>query len=98
MTSSLRLTRRGRVVIGTLFAIPVLAFLMLLASPGALAGDDVVENDYDYVTVLAGDTLWDIASLVEPAADPRDVVAEIMSLNRLTNAVLTPGQQLAIPR
>jgi LysM repeat protein len=71
---------------------------MLLASPGALAGDEGVDNDYDYITVLAGDTLWDIASLVEPTADPRDVVAEIMSLNRLANAVLTPGQQLAIPR
>jgi len=98
MTTTLRLTRRGRIALGTVIAVPILAMSMLLATPGALAGDEQVENDFEYVTVLSGDTLWGIARLVDPQADPRDVVAEIMTLNQLKNAALSPGQQLAIPR
>jgi LysM repeat protein len=98
MTTTLRLTRRGRIVLGTLIAVPVLAVSVLLASPGALAGDELVENDFEYITVLSGDTLWGIAKGVAPEADPRDVIAEIMTLNQLKNAALSPGQQLAIPR
>jgi len=98
MTTTLRLTRRGRIVLGTLLAIPVLSLSMLLASPGALAGDEFIENDFEYHTVLSGDTLWGIASMIDPGADPRDVVEQIMSLNGLTNATVSPGQQLALPR
>jgi LysM repeat protein len=98
MTTTLRLTRRGRIVLGAVIAVPVLAVSLLLATPGALAGDEKLENDFEYITVLSGDTLWGIASLVAPDADPRDVIAEIMTLNQLNTAALTPGQQLAIPR
>jgi LysM repeat protein len=76
----------------------VLAFSLLLASPGAIAESTEVGNDFDYVTVLAGDTLWTIAESVDPHSDPRDVVASIMNLNQLANAALQPGQELAIPR
>jgi LysM repeat protein len=50
------------------------------------------------MTVLSGDTLWSIATLVNPEADPRDVVEEIIALNQLESAVLTPGQEIALPR
>jgi LysM repeat protein len=69
-----------------------------LASPGALADSEVTANDFDYMTVLSGDTLWSIATLVNPEADPRDVVEEIIALNQLESAVLTPGQEIALPR
>jgi hypothetical protein len=49
------------------------------------------------VTVLAGDTLWTIAAQLAPEEDPRDLVHEIMTLNQLTSAALTPGQEIAIP-
>lgn len=98
MTTTLRLTRRGRVVVSALIAIPVIGLSLLLATPGALAGSDDVENDFDYVTVLSGDTLWGIATEFAPNEDPRDVVAEIMALNQLSSAALEPGQELAIPR
>jgi hypothetical protein len=97
-TNTLRITRRGRLVLSALVATPVLAMSLLLASPGALAESTPVANDFEYMTVLSGDTLWSIAQEVNPSGDPRDVVAEIMTLNGLSSASLTPGQEIAIPR
>lgn len=97
-TTTLRITRRGRVVLGTFLALPVLLVSLLLASPGAVAESTEVGNDFDYVTVLSGDTLWTIAKSVNPHADPRDVVAQIMKLNQLASGALQPGQELALPR
>ena len=97
-TPSLRITARGRAVLGFALALPVMALSVFLASPGALADSEVTANDFDYMTVLSGDTLWSIATLVNPEADPRDVVEEIIALNQLESAVLTPGQEIALPR
>jgi hypothetical protein len=97
-TTTLRITRKGRLVVSALVATPVLAMSLLLASPGALAESAPASNDFEYVTVLSGDTLWTIAEIVAPASDPREVVAEIMALNGLSTAHLTPGQDIAIPR
>lgn len=97
-TTSLRITRRGRLVLSAVVATPVLAMSVLLASPGALAESTPVANDFEYITVLSGDTLWSIAEATNPADDPRDVVADIMALNGLSSAQLSPGQDIAIPR
>lgn len=97
-TPSLRITARGRAVLGLALALPVMALSVFLASAGALADSEVTANDFDYMTVLSGDTLWSIATLVNPEADPRDVVEEIIALNQLESAVLTPGQEIALPR
>jgi len=97
-TPSLRITARGRAVLGLALALPVMALSVFLASPGALADSEVTANDFEYMTVLSGDTLWSIATLVNPEADPRDVVEDIIALNQLESAVLTPGQEIALPR
>jgi hypothetical protein len=93
----LRITRRGRAVLGSLIAVPVVALSLFLAAPGALAESSGSPDAHDYVTVLAGDTLWTIAAQLAPEEDPRDLVHEIMTLNQLTSAALTPGQEIAIP-
>ena len=99
MTSStLRITRRGRVVLAALFAIPVVTVSLLVTSPGALAESTASSNNFDYVTVVSGDTLWAIAEMIDPTGDPRDMLGELMALNQLTSANLSPGQELAIPR
>jgi nucleoid-associated protein YgaU len=49
------------------------------------------------VTVQSGDTLWGIASAVDPGADPRALIAEIRELNGLAQSGLTPGQVLQVP-
>jgi hypothetical protein len=97
-TTTLRITRRGRVVLATLIALPVLVVSLFLAAPGAVAESTGNADSHDYVTVLAGDTLWTIAENIAPQSDPRDVIHAIMTLNQLSSAALTPGQEIAIPR
>ena len=97
-TATLRITRRGRLVLSGLIALPVLVVSVFLAAPGALAESTPTADTFEYVTVLAGDTLWSLAESVAPESDPRDVVHEIMRLNQMSSAALTPGQEIAIPR
>lgn len=95
----LRLTRRGRVVIGGLLAAPIallLAFGALGGSP-AQAGQTVSDASFDYITVAAGESLWDLAAWIDTEADPREVVADLVQLNRLSSTEVQPGQRLAIP-
>ena len=97
-TTTLRITRRGRAVLATVLALPLLVVSLFLATPGAVAESQGGADIHDYVTVLAGDTLWTIAENVSPESDPRDVVHHIMVLNQLSSAALVPGQEIAIPR
>lgn len=52
---------------------------------------------FTYVTVVAGESLWDIAERIAPTKDPRDVIVEIVSLNQLHGDSVQPGQRLALP-
>ena len=52
---------------------------------------------FEYVTVSAGETLWSMADRLAPNSDPRDWIQEVVNLNGLTSADLTPGQRIAIP-
>jgi hypothetical protein len=49
------------------------------------------------VTVDGGETLWQVASEIDPDADPRDVIADLVSLNNLPSAEVSAGQSLAVP-
>lgn len=49
------------------------------------------------VTVESGDTLWSLAQRLDPEADPREVIAAIMTLNGLDTPTLQPGQVLLLP-
>lgn len=48
------------------------------------------------VMVHDGDTLWSIATSIDPSHDPRDVVARLRALNHLVDVDLTPGQILRL--
>lgn len=95
----IRVNRRGRVVLTTLAAAPLIAFaaFFMLNGGGAIATSDATSVSFEYVTVSSGESLWDIAESVAPNADPRDVVSEIMSLNQLQTSSISAGQRLAIP-
>ncbi len=97
----LRLTRRGRVVFTALAAMPLViwAAVVVLGSAAAAAGDGLATPGevFEYVTVGAGDTLWEIAESIAPGDDPRLVVDDIVRLNGLDSSAVEPGQRLALP-
>jgi hypothetical protein len=99
-TSHLRLTKRGRAVFTTLAALPlaVAAFVYAINGGNATATmDEAPAQSYEYVTIVAGQSLWEVAGDIAPTADPRDVVADILSFNGMSSAELFPGQRLALP-
>ncbi len=95
---SVRLTRRGRLLLVVLSLAVGLAIGALVGSwlgggtHGALrlAGDSSV-------VVQSGDTLWSVATSVAGDDDVRDVVEQIRQLNHLDGTVLQPGQVLRLP-
>ena len=101
VTTRLRLTQRGRIVFTTLAAAPLVVLALVLAVNGgvALASTAAAPSAaaFDYVTISAGESLWDVAETIAPDADPRDVIADIVSLNQLSSEDVEPGQRLALP-
>lgn len=102
-THRVRMTPRGRRALALLVAAPVLALGGLAgagivgdALSGAIASSSSATAEFEHITVLPGQSLWQIAASVAPGADPRDVVAEIEMLNGIRGAI-QPGEQLAIP-
>lgn len=97
----LRLTRRGRIVAGTLVTILVsaaLAAAALFVSPQALASaDDHEAQEFGYVIVAPGASLWEVAAEIDASTDPRDLVAEIVRLNQFENSGVQAGQPVAVP-
>ncbi|MBX3087551.1 MAG: LysM peptidoglycan-binding domain-containing protein [Cryobacterium sp.] len=93
----LRITRRGKLVAALALAILVLSIAWLSFGSSAVATDSVGTGDFQYVTVQAGQSLWDLAHSIAPKADPRDVIAELSRLNGIQGSVIHPGEQLAIP-
>jgi hypothetical protein len=95
----LRLTKRGRGVLTTLAAAPLVIAALVFALNGGMATATLEGSgtEFQYVTVDTGQSLWEVAETVAPNADPRDVIAGIMKLNQLESADVLAGQQLAIP-
>jgi len=102
----IRLTRRGRIVVGTLIGIGVAALAAVIwlaiagqaqASGNARAGRPV-GGAVARVVVKPGQTLWGIANQVDPDADPRVVIPEIVDINSLTSTAISVGQVLWVPR
>lgn len=100
-TCRLRLTRRGRLVFGALAALVIAGVLVSVASfAGAAAqASDVATSSqqFHYVVVQPGETLWGVATELDPGSDPRDLVAEIVRLNQLEGSGVQAGQPLAVP-
>ena len=97
----LRLTSRGRRLLGTLLLAPVAlgVGVGIAQVPAALASNtsSAAATTFEHHTVLAGDTLWSIADEIADGHDVRDVVHEIMRLNLLESSSVQAGQELALP-
>jgi hypothetical protein len=97
----LRLTRRGRVVLTTLAALPLVLGSVAVAVNGGVAAAEgtssVGATAFEYITVESGQSLWELAQSIAPKQDPRDVIADIVNLNQLASDAVQPGQRLALP-
>lgn len=89
--------RRRFIVAATALAVAAITALSALTGQSAIATSETAKTEFTYVTVLAGQSLWQIAAKVAPNQDPRDFIAAVVSLNGLTTADVTPGQRIALP-
>jgi LysM domain len=103
---TVRLTRRGRIVVAAALTALSLLVVMLAwmavaaraqAADGGLPPGAVYRN-LTSVVVHPGQSLWSIASRAEPTADPRLVMQQIIDLNALHGTSIEPGQHLWVPR
>ena len=97
VAASVRLTRRGRLVVLTALLALLVGSVVLAMAPATATserGDNVVA---ERVTVQPGDTLWVIAERVRPNADPRATIARIKQMNALTSGEAKAGQVLLVP-
>lgn len=96
--ATLRLTRRGRLVMVVLFLAALLAGGVLFGSTSTRAtGEAGAPRDYQYLVVQPGQTLWGIAKDVAPQEDPRATIEAIRRLNALSGTGVEAGQRIALP-
>lgn len=97
-TTRLRITQRGRRVLLTLASVPLVlaAFLFALNGGGAIASLEA-GAPLQRITVQSGQSLWQIAAQLAPAADTNDVIFAILAVNGLSSPDVFAGQELAIP-
>lgn len=97
LSSTVRLTRRGRVVV--LLASLILAFAVgvMVAAGSVATGEAGTPEPTKVITVGSGDTLWAIASDLADDGDVRSMMSKIESLNAMESGALAAGQRLVVP-
>ncbi|WP_104105483.1 LysM peptidoglycan-binding domain-containing protein [Nocardioides sp. 616] len=96
-SSSVRLTRRGRVVVVAAILLTVLVLGVFFGSRSVATDEAGSPAPTEVVMVGQGDTLWGIASEIAADGDVPSVMSEIKRLNALDSGMLTLGQKLRIP-
>ena len=94
-TPSLRLTRRGRLVVFMTGLLLVLALGVLWGS-GSVASEEPGRDATLTVQVEPGDTLYDLAARVS-TGDVNATVEQIQQLNHLESSMVYAGQKLRVP-
>jgi LysM repeat protein len=94
---SVRLTRRGRIVLTLLMLGLVLGVLFIFSGQSMASGESGAPIPTRTVTVGEGDTLWAIATEVAGDGDIREAVHDIEQLNSLPGPALEVGQEIAVP-
>lgn len=94
---SLRLTRRGRLVVFLGALLVVLAVGFALASGSVATERPGTPEPTRVVLVGPGDTLWDLAADLSDDGDIRATVDQITRLNALDSGMVSVGQELRVP-
>jgi LysM domain-containing protein len=94
---SVRLTRRGRVVV-FLVAFAIVLGLGLALGARSFAGEHPGTPEPTRVVMVgSGETLWDLAAGLADDGDVRGMVDRIEDLNALDSAMVQAGQRLRVP-
>ena len=92
--------RRARLA-RTLFVLSALAIMIagLIFNQSATAVDEVSSETvaFNYISVMPGESLWQLAETHANGQNQQDWVAEIILLNNLQSADLVAGDKLALP-
>jgi hypothetical protein len=73
------------------------AVVAVMTGPVAQAFSGPDHSVVRHYVVHPGDSLWSIAHVVAPDADPRVVIDEIRRANGLSGGSIVPGERLAVP-
>lgn len=95
---TVRLTRRGRVVLVLGFLAIALALMIPFGGWAAASLTGGSPEPVRVVTVQPGDTLYGIAGDLAEPGHIREMVHRIQELNSLPGGLITEGQKLAVPR
>ncbi len=96
--STVRLTRRGRVVVVVAALLVAFAIGVFVTAAGSVATQSPgTPEPTRIVQVHSGDTLWGIASELADDGDVRSMMEQIERLNALDSSVLQAGQRLVVP-
>ena len=95
--STVRLTRRGRLVVFLAALVVVLMAGVFLGAGSVATGEAGTPTPTTTVMVEPGDTLWGIAAESSDGGDVRETMREIERLNALESVALNAGQKLRVP-
>ena len=96
-SSTVRLTRRGRIVV-LLAALAAAVVVMISLGGWATASFDKGNPEpVRTIEVQPGDTLYGIAGEIAEPGEVREMVHRIEQLNSLSGSGLDAGQKLAVP-
>ena len=95
MFATYRLESPRKLVCALVICAAVFGATVLPYSATASAEKAIIE--FEYVTVSSGQSMWDLAGIYGNGQDPRDWIAETVTLNNLQSSQLQAGQQIALP-
>jgi len=95
--STVRLTRRGRLVVFLTSLFVVLGAIFIFAGGAVGTSEKGQPPATEIVKVGPGDTLWGIADQAAGDGDTREMVSQIRRINSLDSAALAAGQKLRVP-
>lgn len=91
------IVNRMRFIVATMLALILLSIIFSYIT-GNFMSVASTNQDYLEITVVPGDTLWEIASQYNYYnEDIRQVLYNIQSTNQMTSSTIYPGQVLIIP-
>lgn len=94
-----RLRKASFITITGLFVLAIVLFCNLIDAPCASAANEFKERPMVEITVVYGDTLWELAEEYRSDynEDIRALIHDIKEINGLRTAAINPGDKLYIP-